>query len=83
VTVNKDTTGTVYGKSGQTFVQGEKVMLRRFGDGYEYRAKIAGVAIDMPAKVMICEVVDSLENPYEYTHIAITEVCIDKENWED
>lgn len=83
MTVNKDTTGTVYGKLNQTFVQGEKVMLRRFGDGNEYRAKIAGVAIDMPAKVMICEVVDPFRSPYAYSHVAITEACIDKESWED
>lgn len=80
----KDTTGTIYGTMNQTFEQGEKVMIRRIGDGFEYRAKIVGLSGDViGAKTMICEMVDSFRANYPYTHITITEVCIDKEEWED
>lgn len=79
----KDTTETFYGTLNQSFTQGEKVMIRRLGDGNEYRAKIAGVAIDTEAKVMICEIVDPFKSKYAYSHVAITEACLDKENWED
>lgn len=83
MTANKDTTGIGSGTIGQTFVQDEKVMIRRLGDGYEYRAKVAGIAIDNEAKVVICEIIDPFNSDYAYSHIAMTEACIDKENWED
>ena len=79
--MTKDTTGTTHGILGQTFTLGEKVMVRRLGDGNEYRAKIAGIGINDVAKVMIIEIVDPLSDDYEFTHCVMTEVCIDKETW--
>ncbi len=77
----KDNTGRTSGITEQTFFQGEKVMVRRLGDGNEYRAKIAGIAVGGMVKVMIVEIVDPLLEGYEFTHCPITEVCIDKETW--
>lgn len=77
----KDSTGRNSGVTEQTFFHGEKVMIRRLGDGEEYRAKIAGISVDGLVKVMIIEIVDPLLESYEFTHCPITEVCIDKETW--
>lgn len=80
--MNKDTTGSIYGAVNQTFTQGEKVMVRRLGDGLEYRAKIAGVSTDLGLfKSMIVEIIDPFSDDYEFTHTAVTEACIDKESW--
>jgi len=82
--MNIDTSGIDSGTIGQIFTQGEKVMLRRLGGvggNREYRAKIAGIAVDDVIKIMICEIVDPLPADYPFSHIAITEACIDKENW--
>ena len=81
--MKEDKTGVTHGIMGQTFTQGEKVMIRRLGDGMEYRAKIAGVAVDIEFKVMICEIVDPFHADYPYSHLTVTEACIDKESWED
>lgn len=77
----KDNTGKTSGVTEQTFFNGEKVMIRRLGDGKEYRAKIAGISVDGLVKAMIIEIVDPLSEDYEFTHCAIIEVCIDKETW--
>lgn len=77
----KDTSGITAGIMNQTFIQGEKVMVRRLGDGNEYRAKVVGVAVDMGGyKAMIIEIIDSYRN-YEFSHAMMLEVCIDKETW--
>ena len=77
----KDTTNTTSGTIGQDFVQGEKVMVRRLGDGNEYRAEIAGVAVGSePAKIMIIKIVDPFKD-YPFTHCSMPEACIDKESW--
>ena len=82
--MKKDESGIATGTIGQSFIQGEKVMIRRFGDGMEYRAKIAGIAVDViAAKIMICEIVDPFTHDYPFSHVSITEACIDKESWID
>lgn len=83
----KDKSGIDAGTVGQTFIQGEKVMIRRLGDGNEYRAKISGIAVDSGygAKNMIVEIVDPYKNSedYPFTHANMPEACIDKESWND
>ncbi len=82
--MKEDNSGVLSGTLGQTFTQGEKVMIRRLGDGKEYRAKIAGISAEIAEfKVMICEIVDPFNTDYSFSHIVITEACIDKESWND
>lgn len=73
------------GIAGQTFTQDERVMVRRLGDGQEYRATIAGIAVDSPVKIMIVKIIDRFRNEedYNFTHCAMPEVCIDKEEWDE
>lgn len=79
--MNVDTTGVTSGILGQSFIQGEKVMIRRFGDGMEYRARIAGISAEVAEfKTMICELIDPIGD-YPYSHLTVTEACIDKEIW--
>ena len=79
--MNIDSTGVTTGILGQSFVQDEKVMIRRFGDGMEYRARIAGISTEAAeCKFMICELIDPIGN-YSYSHLVVTEACIDKEIW--
>lgn len=80
--MNKDNSGIKTGRKGQVFANGDKVMIRRLGDGLEYRAKIAGVAVDTDVKIMIIEIVDDYSNGnYTFPYGAMPEVCLDKENW--
>lgn len=79
--MNKDTNTYFESKTGQTFFQDEKVMIRRLGDGMQYRARIAGIAVDNDIKIMICEMIDHPRADYPFTHISMPEVCIDKEIW--
>lgn len=82
--MKEDKSGIASGTIGQTFVQGERVMIRRLGDGMEYRAIIAGIAIDVELKVMICEIVDPFSKAdYSFSHVSMVESCIDKESWKD
>lgn len=77
--MTKDISGITHGEMNQTFTQGEEVMIRRLGDGNEYRAKIAGVSADTPGcKIMIVEMIDTFNENYEFSHCGITEACIDK-----
>lgn len=79
--MNIDSTGVTSGILDQSFAQDEKVMIRRFGDGMEYRARIAGISNDAAeCKTMICELIDPIGN-YPYSHLVVTEACIDKEIW--
>lgn len=77
----KDTSGITAGIMNQTFIQGEKVMVRRLGDGNEHRAKVVGVAVNDVIKIMIIEMVDPISDNYKYSHCSMPEVCIDKETW--
>ena len=69
--MTEDKSGIETGTIGQDFEQGEKVMIRRLGDGNEYRAKIAGIAVDSGygAKNMIVEIVDPYKNGEDYPYI--------------
>jgi hypothetical protein len=84
--IMEDTSGRIYGNANQRFKQDQKVMVRRLGDGKQYRATICGIAMDvgLGAKLMICEMYDNCDyvHNFEFTHVSIPEVCIDPYDWE-
>jgi hypothetical protein len=47
--------------------------------------KIAGIGIDSGygSKAMICEMIDHFLTHSPFSHVCITEACIDKEDWKD
>ena len=77
--MNIDKTGKNGGTPNQTFVQGQEVMVRRLGDGMEYKAKIAGIAVVLPEfNMYILEIVDPVpNNPRGWSHFTLTAACID------
>lgn len=67
----------------QDFSQNQKVMIRRLGDGGEYRAKVVGVEARLTENdFYIVELFDDMPGR-EWTHVCMTEACLDPEDWED
>ena len=65
----------------QKFSQNQKVMIRRIGDGKEYRAKVVGIMVRMPdCDFYIVELFDEMPRN-DWTHVCMTEACLDPENW--
>jgi len=65
----------------QKFGQNQKVMIRRVGDGAEYRAKVVGVLARFPdCDFYIVELFDEMPGN-EWTHVCMTEACLDPEIW--
>ena len=77
--MNIDKSNIKGGTPNQVFVQGQEVMVRRLGDGMEYKAKIAGLAVGLPEfSVYILEIVDPLpDNTHDWSHFTLTAACID------
>lgn len=61
----------------KNFVQDEPVIMRRIGDGKEYRAKVVGKSVEGATDFYIVELLDPIPGN-SWTHIAITEACLDK-----
>ena len=65
----------------KNFSQNQKVMIRRIGDGAEYRAKVVGVSSIHPeCDFYIVELIDKLPS-CGWTHVTMVESCLDAENW--
>lgn len=62
----------------KNFVQDEHVIIRRFGDGKEYRAKVVGKSFEDVTDVYIVELIDPIEGNV-WTHITVVEGCLDRE----
>tara|TARA_R110000823_G_scaffold97570_2_gene211895 strand:+ start:2865 stop:3074 length:210 start_codon:yes stop_codon:yes gene_type:complete len=61
----------------KNFKQDEKVMIRRIGDGGEYRAKVVGIMAQLPEQdFYIVELTDDLPGCL-WSHACMTDACLD------
>lgn len=64
----------------KTYVCGQSVIVRRLGDGGEYRARVCGIVSEDPVAIFyILEMIDELPGfNDDWTHRVIIDSCIDE-----